>query len=102
MAPVAVGSRRSSTPVTSTSVAERLVVTPSSGYSRRAYGPVIVTLRLWQPAPSPRFPTGGMMAVSRRRDRGDDRLRGEVLPACACATAMSSGSPSSCGLEHPS
>lgn len=62
VAPVAVGARRSPTPVTSTSVAERLVVTPSSGYSRRAYGPVIVALRLWQPAPSPRFPTGGMMA----------------------------------------
>ncbi|MEA2192543.1 MAG: hypothetical protein QOI73_2664 [Solirubrobacteraceae bacterium] len=61
-AAVAIGASSSPTPATSTSVAARIAVTPSSGYSRRTYGPMIVALRLWQPTPSPGLPAGGLMA----------------------------------------
>ena len=62
VARVAIGAASSPTPVGETSVLQRIRVTPSSGYSRREYGPVIVALRLWQPIPSPANPAGGIVA----------------------------------------
>lgn len=61
-APVAVGSRGSPSPTALTSVSARIPVTPGTGLSRGSYGPMIVSLRLWQPASSPGTPNGGVMA----------------------------------------
>lgn len=61
-APVAVGAPRWPSPVGATSVSERIQVTPLSGLGARAYGPVVVALRLWQRKPSPAYPRGGLMA----------------------------------------
>ncbi|MDP2711305.1 MAG: L,D-transpeptidase [Solirubrobacteraceae bacterium] len=69
-APVAIGAQRTPSPVGSTSVSGRIAVTPSSAYSARAYGPVIVALRMWQSRPSPGMPFGGVMAFHGGADEG--------------------------------
>jgi len=61
-AQVAVGSPLSPSPVGSTSVSGRIWVTPSSGLTRGAMGPVVISLRMWQPQASPGLPLGGIMA----------------------------------------
>jgi lipoprotein-anchoring transpeptidase ErfK/SrfK len=61
-APVTIGARGSPSPMARTSVWKRIRVTPRSGLDRRRYGPVIVSLRLWQDRPSPGRPNGGVMA----------------------------------------
>jgi len=61
-APVAIGSPWSPSPTGPTSVSARIPTGPASGLSPRGYGPVVVALRLWQPAASPGFPSGGIMA----------------------------------------
>ena len=57
-----VGAPASPSPIASTSVYKRIKVTPSSGFDRASYGPVIVALRLWQHRPSPGMPDGGIVA----------------------------------------
>ncbi|MEA2221611.1 MAG: L,D-transpeptidase catalytic domain [Solirubrobacteraceae bacterium] len=71
-ASVAIGAPRSPTPLASTSVSARIAVTPSSGYSTRGFGPMIVALRLWQPLASPGLPQGGIVAFH----GGDDQRVG--------------------------
>ncbi len=61
-APVTVGAPSSPSPIARTSVSRRIRVTPSSGFDRRSFGPVIIALRLWQHRPSPGMPAGGIMA----------------------------------------
>jgi lipoprotein-anchoring transpeptidase ErfK/SrfK len=61
-APVAIGALGSPSPTGPTSVSARIPTGSASGLSPRAYGPVVVALRLWQPASSPGFPGGGIMA----------------------------------------
>lgn len=67
-APIAVGSPLSPSPVGSTSVSGRIWVTPSSGLTPRAMGPVVIALRRWQPRASPGLPRGGIMAFHGGRD----------------------------------
>ncbi len=61
-APLAIGAPWSPSPTGSTSVSARIPTGPASGLSPRGYGPGVVALRLWQPASSPGFPGGGIMA----------------------------------------
>jgi lipoprotein-anchoring transpeptidase ErfK/SrfK len=61
-APVAIGAPSSPSPTGPTSVSARIATGAASGLSPRGYGPVVVALRLWQPAASPGFPGGGVMA----------------------------------------
>jgi len=61
-APVTIGAPGSPSPIASTSVYKRIKVTPSSGFDRASYGPVIIALRLWQHRPSPGMPDGGIVA----------------------------------------
>lgn len=62
-APVAIGSRRSPSPLGPTSISARIPITAADGYaSTRAYGPVVVALRRWQALPSPGLPSGGILA----------------------------------------
>jgi lipoprotein-anchoring transpeptidase ErfK/SrfK len=61
-APVAVGAPGWPSPVGATSISERIPVTPLTGLGARAYGPVVVALRMWQRMPSPAYPNGGLMA----------------------------------------
>lgn len=61
-APVAVGAPGWPSPVGRTSISERIAVTPLTGLGSRAYGPVVVALRMWQPMASPAYPSGGLMA----------------------------------------
>ncbi|HEX6389435.1 MAG TPA: L,D-transpeptidase [Solirubrobacteraceae bacterium] len=61
-APVTVGAPGSPSPIARTSVSRRFKVTPSSGFDRASYGPVIIALRLWQHRPSPGMPFGGIVA----------------------------------------
>ncbi len=62
-APVAVGAPGSPSPTGVTSVTTRIAVTRANGFAdSRAYGPVVVALRRWQPFPSPGMPHGGIMA----------------------------------------
>lgn len=61
-APVAIGAPRSPSPTGPTSVSARISTGSVSGLSPRAYGPVVVALRLWQPTASRGFPGGGIMA----------------------------------------
>jgi lipoprotein-anchoring transpeptidase ErfK/SrfK len=67
-AAVGIGAPGSPSPVGVTSVSERIHVTSLSGLSARAYGPVVVALRMWQLAPSPGHPFGGIMAFHGSRD----------------------------------
>jgi lipoprotein-anchoring transpeptidase ErfK/SrfK len=62
-APVAIGRPGSPSPVGPTSVSARIPTGTASGLSPRGYGPVVVALRLWQPASSPAFPGGGIVAI---------------------------------------
>jgi hypothetical protein len=66
---VAIGAPWSPSPTGPTSVSARIPTGPASGLSPRAYGPVVVALRLWQLASSPGFPVGGIMAF--HGGRGD-------------------------------
>lgn len=77
-APIAIGATSSPSPVGATSVSGRIAVTPSSGYSRHAHGPVIIALRLWQPRPSVGFPFGGVMAF---HGGADERSVGTAVSA---------------------
>ena len=61
-APVTVGAPASPSPIAKTSVRRLIEVTPSSGFDRASYGPVIIALRLWQHRPSPGMPDGGIVA----------------------------------------
>ena len=61
-APVTVGAPGSPSPIAKTSVRRLIEVTPSSGFDRASYGPVIIALRLWQHRPSPGMPDGGIVA----------------------------------------
>ena len=61
-APVAVGAPRWPSPAGVTSISERIPVTPLSGLGPRAYGPVVISLRMWQRLPSTAYPRGGLMA----------------------------------------
>jgi L,D-transpeptidase catalytic domain len=59
---VTIGAPASPSPVASTSVSERIWVTPGSSLIRDGYGSVIVALHLWQPYASPGHPVGGIIA----------------------------------------
>lgn len=61
-APVGVGAPRWPSPTGLTSISERIPVTALSGLGSRAYGPVVVALRMRQRMPSPAYPQGGLMA----------------------------------------
>jgi lipoprotein-anchoring transpeptidase ErfK/SrfK len=61
-APVAIGAPWAPSPTGPTSVSARIPTGPANGLSPRGYGPVVVALRLWQPASSPGFPGGGIVA----------------------------------------
>jgi lipoprotein-anchoring transpeptidase ErfK/SrfK len=61
-APVGVGAPASPSPIGSTSISERIPVTPITGFDKATYGTVVIALRMWQRMPSTQFPLGGMMA----------------------------------------
>ena len=98
-APVTIGAPSSPSPVAETSVYKRIKVTPSSGFGRAAYGPVIIALRLWQDRPSPGMPYGGIMAFhggggfARGRARSGGCFRMRNADALRLAHLVRAGTP---------
>jgi len=98
-APVTIGAPGSPSPVAETSVYKRIKVTPSSGFDREGYGPVIIGLRLWQDRPSPGMPDGGIMAFhggggfARGRARSGGCFRMRNVDALRLAQHLRPGTP---------
>jgi lipoprotein-anchoring transpeptidase ErfK/SrfK len=98
-APVTIGAPASPSPVAETSVYKRIKVTPSSGFARASYGPVIIALRMWQDRPSPAMPDGGIMAFhggggfARGRARSGGCFRMRNVDALRLAHLVRAGTP---------
>jgi L,D-transpeptidase-like protein len=98
-APVTVGAPGSPSPIAKTSVRRQIEVTPSSGFDRASYGPVIIALRLWQHRPSPGMPDGGIVAFhggggfARGLARSGGCFRMRNIDALRLASYARSGTP---------